>query len=158
MAHPDRKCLGALELITQENHSHAHMGNTFLVHVSLRAVLKRWQQQLKDGARKTTALPTKIGHLRPSVLVFWTGCMFKFAKSFIGLSFKSRNLSLRVCVLNQTHPGLNSTSAGIARCRWQAGERKCLRKFIAAQSSGLSLSISSAFQRVEDLNNIFSGQ
>lgn len=85
--HPDCKCLGALELIIQGNHSHAQMRNTFLVHVSLRAGLKKWQQLLKEGARETTALPTKIGHLRPSVLVLWTGYMLKFAKSFIGISF-----------------------------------------------------------------------
>lgn len=59
--HPDWKCLGALELIIQGNRSHAQMRNTFLGRVSLRARLKERQQQLKEGARKTTALPTRIG-------------------------------------------------------------------------------------------------
>lgn len=51
--HPDCKCLRALELIIQGNRSHAQMRNTFLVHVSVKAVLKKWREPLREGARKT---------------------------------------------------------------------------------------------------------
>lgn len=58
----------------------------------------KWQPHSQRN-KKTTALPAKLA-VEQSVLALDPGYMLKFAKSFIEISSKNRNLSLSICVLN----------------------------------------------------------
>ena len=68
--------------------------------------MRKWQPH-SQKEQENHSFACKIGCLEQSVLAHWTGYVLKFAKSFIGISSKNRNLSLSICVLNQTHLYLN---------------------------------------------------